>query len=53
MKKSTIKVIFDFAKECKDKLLLSIFFAIISVMGGIIPYLGVYQIIISFFEGHV
>jgi len=46
-----IKAILSFAGECKGKMTLSVVFAIISVAGGIVPYFGVYQIIVLFFRG--
>lgn len=45
------KTIFDLAKTCKGKFIFSIIFAIISVIGGFIPYLCVYQILCLFLEG--
>ncbi|AUN10630.1 multidrug ABC transporter permease [Clostridium botulinum] len=45
-----ITVLF-FAKECKMKMIISVLCAIISVIGGLLPYVGVYQIIILFFNG--
>lgn len=48
---SWLKTVMKFAKPCKRKLIFSIFLEVISVGGGIIPYFGVYQIIILFFEG--
>ena len=46
-----IKAILSFAGECRGKMTLSVVFAIISVAGGIVPYFGVYQIIVLFFQG--
>ena len=50
-KESWLKTVMKFAEPCKRKLIFSIFLEVISVAGGIIPYFGVYQIIILFFEG--
>ena len=50
-KESWLKTVMKFAKPCKRKLFFSIFLEVISVAGGIVPYFGVYQIIILFFEG--
>ena len=49
--KSWVGTVFSFATECRSKMILSVICAIISVAGGIVPYVGVYQIIISFFDG--
>lgn len=48
--KNWIQTIFSFAKACKWKMILSVLFAIFSVAGSILPYIGVYQIIILFFN---
>ena len=48
---STIKKILTFARVCKGKMLCSVFCAIFSVIGGIVPFWSVYQIILSFFIG--
>lgn len=48
--RSTFRTIYDFAQKCKGKLLLSIICAIVSVTGGLVPYWGVYQIILLFFS---
>lgn len=50
-KHGTLRTIFHFAQECKGKLLFSILCAILSVGGGLVPYWGVYRIILLFFEG--
>lgn len=42
------KTLIRFIKPCKGKLILSIISALISVAGGLIPYIGVYKIIIMF-----
>ncbi len=48
-RKSTLGTIYYFAQECRGKMLLSILTAIISVAGGLIPYWGVYRLILLFF----
>ncbi len=45
-----IKTIFEFASNCKDKLILSVIMAIIGVFSSIIPYWAVYRLIIAFME---
>lgn len=50
-KKGTFQSIFSFAAECRTKMLLSVICAVVSVLGGLVPYLGVYQIILLFFKG--
>lgn len=50
-KNSTFHTIYTFAQECKGKMLLSILCAMLSVAGGVVPYWGVYRIILLFFEG--
>ena len=42
--------ILDYGKPCKGKLVLSIICALISVGGGIIPFIAAYQMMIMFFE---
>jgi len=46
-----LKIVLSFASECRSKMILSVIFATISVAGGMVPYIGVYQIIILFFNG--
>lgn len=43
--------VFTFAAECKGKMAASVLFAIVSVAGGLVPYLGVYQILLLFLNG--
>ncbi|NFA42936.1 ABC transporter ATP-binding protein [Clostridium botulinum] len=43
-------LVLKFAKQCRVKMIFSVVCAIISVSGGIIPYIGVYNIIILFIE---
>ena len=45
MKKNWLKSLFSFASICKWKITAAVFFATVSVFGGIVPYLGVYQLI--------
>lgn len=45
-----LKILLSFATECKLKMFCSVLCAIISVAAGLLPYLGVYQIIILFFS---
>jgi ATP-binding cassette subfamily B protein IrtA len=46
--KNWLGTVLSFAAECRLKMILSVLCAIISVAGGLIPYVGVYQIIILF-----
>ncbi|MVB11805.1 putative multidrug export ATP-binding/permease protein [Caprobacter fermentans] len=47
------KVLFGFASECKGKLSVSVLCAVLSVAGGLAPYLGIYQIIKRFIEKNI
>lgn len=49
-KKSWVGTLFSFASRCRGKMTLSVFCAILSVAGGIVPYFGAYQIIRMFIE---
>lgn len=49
--KGTFASIYSFAGQAKGKMTASILCAIISVAGGLLPYLGVYRIILIFFDG--
>ena len=49
--KGTFASIYSFAEQAKGKMAASILCAIISVAGGLLPYLGVYRIILVFFDG--
>ena len=49
--KNWLGTVLTFASECRWKMIFSVLCAVISVVGGIVPYIGVYQIIISFFNG--
>lgn len=48
--KNWLKTVFSFAAECRTKMILSVLCACLSVAGGIVPYVGVYQIITLFFN---
>lgn len=50
-KDSWLKTVFHFAAPCKGKLTLGVIIELISVAGSLIPYIGVYNIIIHFFQG--
>lgn len=50
-KKGTFQTVFSFAGQCRWKMLLAVLLAVCSVAGGLLPYLGVYRIILIFFEG--
>lgn len=50
-KEHWIKTIFQFTGKFKFPLILSVLLAIISVIGGLIPYIAVYQILILLIEG--
>lgn len=50
--KGTFASIYSFAGQAKGKMTASILCAIISVAGGLLPYLGVYRIILIFFDGN-
>ena len=46
-----LKTLLSFAAPCKGKMALSVICAILSVAGGFLPYLCVYQILRLFMEG--
>lgn len=50
-KKGTFSVVFSFAGQCCGKMLASVLLAVIGVAGGLLPYIGVYRIILLFFDG--
>ena len=52
-KEGWIKTLLAFASPCRGKLTASVLFAILSVAGGFVPYLGVYQIIRGFIDGSI
>ncbi|HIZ55796.1 ABC transporter ATP-binding protein [Flavonifractor sp. An306] len=45
-----LKTILRFTKPCKGKEILAVFLEVISVLAGIIPYYGVFKIIVLFFN---
>ena len=45
-----LKTILRFTKPCKGKVILAVFLEVISVLAGIIPYYGVFKIIVLFFN---
>jgi ATP-binding cassette subfamily B protein IrtA len=49
--KNWLATVLSFAAECKLKITFSVLFACLSVAGGIVPYVGVYQILVLFFNG--
>ncbi|RAV05544.1 ABC transporter ATP-binding protein [Paenibacillus sp. YN15] len=49
--RGTFRTIYDFAQECRGVMLASVLCAIISVAGGLVPYWGIYRIILLFMEG--
>jgi ATP-binding cassette subfamily B protein IrtA len=51
MKNNWLRIVLSFAAKCRMQMMISILCAIISVAGGIVPYIGVYQIILLFFAG--
>lgn len=51
-KRNTLSIILSLAYSCKYKMILSVIFAVISVAGGIVPYVAVSKIIESFFENN-
>lgn len=50
-KKHWLGTVLAFSADCKPQTVLSVICAIISVAGGIVPYLAVYEVIILFLEG--
>ncbi|MBU3186309.1 ABC transporter ATP-binding protein [Clostridium estertheticum] len=49
--KNWLVTVLSFAKSSRKKMILSVICAVISVLGGIIPYFGISKIIILFFDG--
>ena len=47
------QALLSFASRCKGKMILSVICSIISVFGGLVPFLGVYQILKLFIERNV
>ncbi len=50
--KNWFTIILSFATECRARMIASVLCACLSVAGGIVPYVGVYQIIVLFFNGN-
>lgn len=50
-KDTPVKLLFQFMKSCKNQEIVSALFALISVLGGIVPYFCTYQIFIHVFAG--
>ena len=48
--KNWLKTVLAFAGPCRLKVTFSVICAIVSVAGGMVPYVGVYQIILLFFS---
>lgn len=48
--KNWLGTVLSFVGQCRVKMIISVICAIISVAGGIVPYMGVYQIIVLFFD---
>lgn len=46
------KTLLRFSKDCKGKLVLSVLSAIVGVVGGILPYYGVYRLVVLLVEGN-
>lgn len=52
-KDNWVKILFSFAAPCKGKMALSVFCAILSVVGGFIPFWAVYEILLAFINQNV
>lgn len=52
-KQSWIKTLFSFAYGCKGKMILSVITSVVSVLGGLVPFFGVYKILKLFIEDTV
>lgn len=50
---SWFQALLSFAARCKGKMILSVLCSIISVFGGFVPFIGVYQILKLFIAGMV
>lgn len=50
---SWFQALLSFAARCKGKMILSVICSIISVFGGFVPFVGVYQILKLFIAGKV
>ncbi|WP_294350076.1 ABC transporter ATP-binding protein [uncultured Clostridium sp.] len=51
-KKNWMGVVLSFASQCRFKMAMSVICAVISVLGGLIPYISVYKIIDLFLSGN-
>lgn len=49
-KENWIRTLLSFAGPCKGKMILSVFCAILSVVGGFVPFWAVYEILILFID---
>jgi len=49
-KKNPLKTVFSYAKECREKMIFSVIFAVISAFAGLMPYVCAYKIIVLFFN---
>lgn len=49
-KESWLRILLSFASPCKGKMILSVLCAAVSMAGGFVPYLAVYQILCQFIE---
>ena len=49
-KKNYIIEVLKFAKQCKYKMILSVVCSLISVSSGFIPYVGIYKLLVLFFN---
>lgn len=47
--KNLFGTVLSFAVECRGKIIVSVICAVISVAGGLVPYVGVYNIVTLFF----
>ena len=47
---SWLKTLLSFASPCKGKMVLSVLCAVISVIGGFVPYLGIYEVLRMFID---
>lgn len=48
--KNLFGTVLSFAVECRGKMIVSVICAVISVAGGLVPYVGVYNIVTLFFS---
>lgn len=50
-KRGWVKTLLSFSAPCRFKMIFSVFFSIISVLCGFVPFYGVYKILEAFIEG--